>query len=496
MKYSIRNQFTLVFGILMAATVLLCWFINNTFLEHYYLQDKERLLQSAYRSINQASLNNEVFTSEFGNELWRFCSENNINFIVLSSESRVIMTIHDSEIMRRQLIDNIFGLQTSVSRTLKETQNYQIWIKADQVTQIEFVEMWGILDNGTYFLLRIALEGIKGSVALANRFLAYVGVFAVFLSGLITYFVAKKTTDPLMELVEISERMIHLDFDAKYQGHSNNEVALLGNNINEMSLSLENTISELKSANNELERDIRKKEQIEQMRSEFISNVSHELKTPIALIQGYAEGLLEGVSDDQESRDYYCEVIVDEAAKMNEVVKKLLTLNELEFGNTQIQMERFDIVLMITNFLQSVEILLKQSNVKIEFDEAEPIFVWADEYKVIEVFNNYFTNALNHVAVNGVVRITLTKLNWTVRVCVWNEGDGIAEESIPYLWDKFYKADKARTRTYGGSGIGLSIVKAIMEALNRRYGVRNTENGVEFWFELDYIKNNGGLYGS
>jgi len=485
MKYSIRNQFTIIFGILMAGAVILSWFINNTFLEHYYLKDKERVLQTAYRMINQASIDDQIGTDDFGVSLHRFCTENNISAIILSPESNVILTVYDSESMRRQLIDNIFNREENVNRVLYQTDNYRIWMKNDVVTRAEFVEMWGILDNGTYFLFRIALEGIKLSVNLANRFLAYVGIVAVILGVFVTSYVSKKITDPVIELVKISERMIHLDFEAKYQGRSKNEVALLGKNINKLSLTLEKTISELKSANNELLRDIQRKNEVDAMRSEFLSNVSHELKTPIALIQGYAEGLLDRINDDQESRDFYCEVIVDEAAKMNEVVKKLLTLNELEFGQSQITMERFDIVDLVANYLQAVDILLKQRALTIEFAMTEAIYVWADEFKIMEVINNYFTNALNHVAENGTIRITLEKEDKTVRFAIWNEGDRIPEENIPYLWDKFYKVDKARTRAYGGSGIGLSIVKAIMDALNQRCGVENTNNGVLFWFELE-----------
>jgi len=469
----------------MAGTVLLGWFINNTFLEHYYLQDKVRVLQSAYQQINQASIDEQIGTEEFGVNLHRFCTENNISAIILSQESNIILTVYDSDSMRRQLIDNIFNREENINRVLYQTDNYRIWIKNDVVTRAEFVEMWGILDNGTYFLFRIALEGIKASVTLANRFLAYAGIIAVILGVFVTSYVSKKTTDPIIELVKISERMIHLDFDAKYQGSSKNEVALLGKNINELSLTLEKTISELKSANNELLRDIQRKNEIDAMRSEFISNVSHELKTPIALIQGYAEGLLDRVNDDQESRDFYCDVIVDEAAKMNEVVKKLLTLNELEFGQSQITMERFDITQLVANYLQTVDILIKQREIKVEFTESEAIYVWADEFKLNEVINNYFTNALNHVSDNGMIKITLEKGDKNIRFTIWNEGDRIPEENIPYLWDKFYKVDKARTRTYGGSGIGLSIVKAIMDALNQKYGVENYDNGVSFWFELE-----------
>ena len=288
-----------------------------------------------------------------------------------------------------------------------------------------------------------------------------------------------------MELTRISERMSHLDFDARYEGNSKTEIALLGQNINELSRALEAAISELKSVNNELKRDIEKKNKTDEMRKEFLSNISHELKTPIALIQGYAEGLMEGINEDEDSRNFYCEVIADEAAKMNHIVKKLLTLNQVEFGNNTVTMERFDITALIQNYLQSAEILCRQKEINLQMESYPPVHVWADEFMVEEVFNNYFTNALNHVAESKVIDVKLTLGEKTVRVSVFNTGIPIPEESLPHIWEKFYKVDKARTREYGGSGVGLSIVKAMMEAMNQKYGVNNYDNGVEFWFELE-----------
>jgi len=297
-------------------------------------------------------------------------------------------------------------------------------------------------------------------------------------------------TEPILELVEISRRMKALDFNAKYRGKGQTEVSLLGDNINALSETLEKTISELKTANNELQKDIEKKNEVDEMRKEFLSNVSHELKTPIALIQGYAEGLKEGINDDLESRQFYCDVIIDEAAKMNDMVKKLLTLNQLEFGNDNVSMERFDIVDLICNYLQAAQILIKQDDISVRMEHYEPVYVWADEYKVEEVFRNYFSNALNHVSGDKIVDIRLVKTSQTVRISVFNTGKPIPQESVPQIWDKFYKVDKARTREYGGSGVGLSIVKAIMESMNQKYGVINYDNGVEFWFELEIASGN------
>ena len=394
----------------------------------------------------------------------------------------------DYSTLSRRLLNNLFEQNyEGKDQVLQKGEKFEIQIATDDRINTDFLEMWGVLDNGNLFLLRCPLESIRESVNLANRFLAYVGFGAAIVSAVIVLIISGKITKPIKELTEISERMIHLDFEAKYTGKSKTEIALLGQNINELSCTLEQTISELKSANNELQRDIEKKNKIDEMRKEFLSNVSHELKTPIALIQGYAEGLKEGISDDEESRDFYCEVIMDEASKMNNMVKKLLTLNQLEFGNDNVTMERFDIVSLIKNYLQSAEILCRQKDVKVIMKEYQPIYVWADEFMVEEVFGNYFSNAMNHVADDKVIDVKLLVKEKTVRISVFNTGEPIPEESVWHRWEKFYKVEKARTREYGGSGVGLSIVKAIMDALNREYGVENYNNGVEFWFELETV---------
>ena len=219
------------------------------------------------------------------------------------------------------------------------------------------------------------------------------------------------------------------------------------------------------------------------MRKEFLANVSHELKTPIALIQGYAEGLQEEINDDPESRQFYCDVIVDEAAKMNNMVKKLLTLNQLEFGNDVVAMERFDLTALVKNYIQSAAILTKQHEITVRMEEYPPIYAWADEFKIEEVFMNFFSNAVNHCEDDKIIEVKMEQKDGKVRVSVFNTGKPIPEDSIHHIWEKFYKVDKARTREYGGSGVGLSIVKAIMESMNQQFGVNNYNNGVEFWFE-------------
>ena len=349
----------------------------------------------------------------------------------------------------------------------------------------DYLELWGSLDNGDIFILRSPIESIRESVAVSNRFLGYIGVAVVLVGIVIISFISKRITEPILQLAGISRKMSELDFETRYEGKEKNEIGILGNNINEMAEKLEQAISELKTANNELQRDIEQKTKVDEMRKEFLSNVSHELKTPIALIQGYAEGLQECVNDDAQSREFYCEVIMDEAGKMNRMVKKLLTLNQLEFGDQKVVMERFDIIALIDSILSASVLMAEQKGVTVRMDKMDPVYVWADEFDIEEVFTNYFSNALNHVDFEKVIEVKVRKEDTKVRVSVFNTGKQIPEEDIDRIWDKFYKVDKARTREYGGSGIGLSIVKAIMDALHQPFGVKNWDNGVEFWFELD-----------
>ena len=485
MKYSIKRQFAFIFTTLIIGIILVCLILNTTLLEKYYINRKATALERAYNSINAASRDGDIKTEEYDIELQKICGKYNINVVVADSDTKTIKaSMNEPQLFINQLLNNIIN-GAGEDDLIKKTENYQMQIVTDYRTQTEYIEMWGLLDNGYIFMIRSALEGIQESVSISNHFLAYVGIGAIIISTILVFWFSSRITRPILKLAEISGRVKHLDFEAKYEGDDKTEIGVLGNNINEMSEALEETISELKTANNELKKDIEKKNEIDEMRKEFLSNVSHELKTPIALIQGYAEGLKEGINDDAESRDFYCDVIMDEAAKMNTMVKKLLTLNQLEFGNEVVAMERFDITALIKNYIVSSEILLRQKEITVRMEDYGAIYVWGDEFRVEEVFMNYFSNAINYAQGEKVIDVKILQEEDTVKVSVFNTGNPIPEESLEHLWEKFYKVDKARTREYGGSGIGLSIVKAIMESLNQQYGVVNYENGVEFWFTLD-----------
>ncbi len=492
-KFTIRSQFTFIFLMTMIFVLFLYWLADTVYLGRYYLWNKENAIFNAYLQFNDAADKGVLNTDEFDITWQKICSKYNISVIILDADSRTIKCSgNDAEFLMKQLRDCFFNTESIEKyqnpRIIDEKNNYTMHIVQDPRMGTDYVEMWGVLDNGNLFLIRSPIESIRESVRISHRFLVYPGILVIILGALILGVLARRISRPILRLANISERMAHLDFDAKYDGSGAAEIEVLGRNINELSETLEKTISELKTANNKLQEDIEKKDKIDEMRREFLSNVSHELKTPIALIQGYAEGLREGVNDDVESREFYCDVIMDEAGKMNSMVKKLLTLNHLESGTDAVTMERFDLVMLLKNYLQSADILIRQNCATVRLNTEERVYVWADEFKVEEVFMNCFTNALNHLDGDRIIEVKTKQQEETVRLSVFNTGESIPEESLPHLWEKFYKVDKARTREYGGSGIGLSIVKAIMDSFHQQYGVINYDNGVEFWIELEKAK--------
>lgn len=473
-----------VFVGLILFMIVVFMIVNGSFLEKYYISNKKSEFIKVYTMVQESVENGTISSETPEKDLGRLTEKNNISIAVIDSEYNVVYTnVREKQMMVVQLFGYLYD--KNHQEVLEKTDSYDICKSVDPQNNTEYLTMWGSFDNGDIFIMRSPLESIRSAVTIFNRFIGVVGGCVILVSVLLAWYFSKRITEPIMELATLSQKMADLDFDAKYTSGGSNEIGVLGENFNRMSERLEQTISNLKEANYKLQKDIEQKEKRENMRSEFLGNVSHELKTPIALIQGYAEGLKEGVNDDPESREFYCEVIMDEAGKMNRMVKNLLALNQLEFGEDDVQFERFDITSLISGVLQSLDILIEQKEAQVIFRHKNPIYVWADEFKVEQVVRNYVNNALNHVDGEKVIEIKITQENDMAKITVFNTGTPIPEEDLPHIWEKFYKVDKARTREYGGNGIGLSIVKAIMDSFGKGYGAINHTNGVEFWFELD-----------
>ena len=500
MRKSIRFKLTLMLVALMAALILSIWLISNYMMKGFFALELKNSMGHTFDEVNalfSEASDEETIKESFSQIAIR--SDTTVLVLAMDGSNTIYSNISEKGRMRESLMTILSLFQEPESSEIppedwqltREAEinlsksNYIIQQNHDTQLQSDYYDLVGRLNNGDLVAIRSSVKRVDDSAKIASRLIGYVGIVITIIGSVIMFIVSNSFARPIKNMASVAKKMTNMDFNAKVTRLPNDEIGELGESINELSKKLQLTISELKSANNELRKDIEHKTHIEEMRTEFLSHVSHELKTPIALIQGYAEGLSENISDDAESRAFYCEVITDEANKMNAMVKKLLTLNEIECGTDNVNIIRFDIVELISNIIHSFDIIITQENIEVEFDPSEHIYTWADEFMIEGVISNYISNALHYTGENGYIGISLEQVGSELQISVYNRGVNIPEDELDKIWGKFYKIDKARTREYGGNGIGLSIVAASMEAHGKRYGAYNVEDGVVFYIYLD-----------
>ena len=491
---SVRFKLFVTLCFVIAIIVLCLVTINSIVLESFYLYSKTQTVRGVYDKINNY-YNLNGANSNIEEELQRIAFNNNFDIFIETDQNVMVFSTNKDFYSILDIITN--------SRDYSNVRNNDNVIYTDDVMRIEkindqnnnisYILLSGRLDNGYSLYISIPAVPIEESVDISNQALIIIGLIILIISAFIASYISKKFTRPIVELNDITNKMARLDFSKKYNlADTDDEINELGKNINTMSDKLESTINQLRDNNFELEKDIEEKSKIDEMRKQFISDVSHELKTPIALIQGYAEGLVENVNSDDESRKFYADVILDESNKMDTLVKQLLELMKLEYGKRELNNENFNIVELINEVIRKCKVMIEEKNIKIEFDSSKQVTVNADDFYIEQVVTNYFTNAIKHAEnVNGEKKISIKieeKEN-KVRVSVFNTGNNIPEEHLNKIWGRFYKEDSSRNRNDGGTGIGLALVKAIMNNYKNDYGVINRENGVEFYFELDCEKN-------
>ena len=486
-RHSLRFRLVGLVLITTVVAIIAAWILSNNLIKSFYILDARSNLTTTYESCNQLFLDASGLPRPFviaAEELYGNV-ENPSNatiFIVDYKNNELYSSVVVSEKTARSLQDLIDAFDFESLKTAEKKYRFQYHENS--------YDLVGLLDNGNIIILERPMEQLNSSILFSTRLFLIIAVVILSFEASIVLVISGTLTRPIIRMSHAARRMSKLDFEIKAPEDRSDEIGELGHSMNEMSYKLEKAVSDLKSANASLAQDIEEKERIEEMRSEFLSHVSHELKTPLALIQGYAEGLKMSVNDDPESREFYCDVITDEAAKMNTLIMQLLNLNELEFGTQPLAIERFDLMEQIQGILQANKILMEQKKVKLTPPENRPVYVWADAFKMSEVFTNYLSNAIHYVKEGGEIRVTVEERikdtdQRVIRVSVFDEGPLLSEEALEKVFVKFYKEDAARTRSYGGSGIGLSIVEAIQKSHGQDYGAMNAENGVIFYYELD-----------
>ena len=505
-SHSLRVKITLIILLLISILLLSIGILNNFGLTWYYQNEKVSEIHEAYLKldnevkklsedgqtiIGESEDSESVVNESVSNIVLDYSNKHNITIALVDSmtDKAIYSSQREGDMFLDRIQEGFIGNKNIKKKDiLYKSDNYTI-ILHNTPQNSSFIEGFGYCsDNQTIVIMSTPVAGLKESVNISNKFLIYVAVIGFIITVIITFLITKMITSPILQLAEISNKMGKLDFTARYMGKRSDEIQTLGQNMNYMSDRLKKAISKLQEANEVLKEDIKRKEAIDEMRKDFIANVSHELKTPIALIQGYAEGLNEGLCEDEESRKYYTEVIMDESEKMNKMVKQLLTLSSLESGNSILHKENFNMTSLTEGVLSSISILIGEKNVEVNFDTSRDVFLYADEFKIEEVVTNYISNAIHHVNDNGTIKIDVSEDERNVYFSVYNTGNQIPEKDLANVWEKFFKVDKAHSRSYGGSGIGLSIVKAIVEAHGGAVKVVNKSDGVEFGFKIPRMK--------
>lgn len=340
-------------------------------------------------------------------------------------------------------------------------------------------------ESGIMIKIFMVKSTVDVNAKIAVTFISIVTVLVAGIGFLIMSVLIKRITKPLSEMSEITRNMSALDFSQKCQPNDISEISLLSDSINEMSESLETTLIDLREKNQKLQDDIEQEKTIDRLRQVFISGVSHELKTPIAIVQGYSEGLKLFLESDPEMAAKYCDTIIGETERMNNLVMKLLDIIKYESGEYKLLYEKFNIHEIIESWFERNIEILKEKGITAINDIDSSLVCFGDSFILATVVNNYISNAVSHIGGEKKIIASAKEIDENrYRISIFNTGIPIAAKDIDQIWNSFYRADKAMSRAQGRFGLGLAIVAAIQKLHEQEYGVINHENGVEFWFDV------------
>lgn len=469
---SFKKQIVLTFLIIILTITSIDIICNRYLLDDYYLNNKEHIITIEAEKINDNI--DKIKDLNFLNDLERDCNIQNLSILIVDENYNQQLNFYTREDSDRQI------------ERLKENKGIdkKTQIIENKSLNVNYLEIVGVFDNGYYYMIRTPIDSIKDTASLSTIFLIYILIFLLPVSIVILLIITDRITSPLTKLTIASRKISDLDFSEKCVPSGSSEVIELSKNFNKMSVQLEQTIGELKTANTQLKEELGKKEKIEEMRKELMSSISHELKTPIAIISGYSESLKESI-EDPEDIAFYADTIYDETQKLSKMVKQILDLNKLEYATNKIKIKNINLNNIINEIIQPMQKVISDKNILFKNNISNNITVWTDKVMFTHILQNYITNAIDHTPKDGTIEINISLIDNKYKISIFNSGSHIEEQYINRIWDKFFKTDKSRNREFGGTGLGLAIVKSYAKTLNQEYGVENKKNGVEFYITAE-----------
>ncbi len=469
--FSIRLKMFLQIAAILLVAVTVILVVNTTYLGQVYLINEKNKMKSTADYLNTLDLQSGIYLGTVG----KLEKENNFSIDLYFpdgsplylSPTNIVPTSGNTVIIEHQTFDD--GSVIDIRET-DGNQYIDFQRTLSDGTEIEIFSYKGNVDTNA----GVALYFVWASILII---FIIVSIFFIIYSG--------RFTKPLIKMSKITEKMSNMDFSEKLSVKTNDEIGELSSSINNLSDSLDHTLQDLNEKNQKLQDDIEKKQTLDELRKEFISSISHELKTPIAIVRGYAEGAeLMLQSGDTKGASEYCDIIIKESDKMNALVFELLELSRFEIGDSRLECEEFELNTFIHDYIDSEKIVFEEKGIKCETQIPTDVICFGDIIKLNMVLNNYVSNAVSHASGEKLIRITCEETDNKIRVKIFNTGEQIKDEDIGKIWDSFYRADKARSRSEGRFGLGLSIVSAIQNLHENEYGVENTDGGVTFWFDI------------
>lgn len=463
----VRNKLFLLIGMIIGFIILFTHIFNEFYLEKYYFNVKKKKLFELAELIKGGGTELELGKLE---------EENNV-FIDLVPFEFIEKGIIDLPAYRGE---EVLALRDRPGDTLYKKGKGEFFNDEKLILLIAF-------DSKRLMAVSTPIRYIREPMEIITAYHIKIILLAASIGLIISWFISVLITKPLVQIEEVAKRVARLEFTKKFRGGFQDEIGSLGRSINEMSRQLEESIhelheakSQLETANEKLQEDIERERKIDEMRKEFISNVSHELKTPIAVISNYAEGLMDGIATDENTRKFYLEMIHEETDSMDKLVKSLLFFSKLERGYEE--MERKDVYLkeLIEKELEKSVLLLDKNSLNLKYHMKDISFS-GDSEKLSMVVRNFISNSLKYTPRGGEIVINLEERDGKCRFEIYNTAS-VAEEVIERLWTPFYREDKVRKREEG-TGLGLAIVKEILKKHGFDFGAKRHLDGIMFWFE-------------
>jgi len=352
---------------------------------------------------------------------------------------------------------------------------------------MEHLEYYKLLPTGQFITLRISMDSIQSTVGIVNEFYIYEGIAILIGSLFFIYIFSLHITRPIIALNSIIRRMVNMDFSYRANIKSGDELEELGDNINFLSSELEKNIGQLKLSNMKLKDEVEKRKKIDELRKEFIASVTHEIKTPVTVINTHAEMLFYDLIENNEEKKEYLKTIMSEGSNISILLNELIKLIKLEEKIVEIKMEKINLFNLLREESSKYKIDLAKKNVRLILNLEEDLIVLGDKFKIRQVVNNLLSNGVSYVENNGELRINLETVEDKAKIEIINTGSSIPEDKLENIWKAFYRVEESRNRKYGGIGLGLTIVNGILERHGSKFGVENVSDGVKFWFTLEKV---------